>query len=73
MHSSVSIYITYYHLFTPQLQTVYIIQGWELGDFPLTIFMENRRKIEPHAIYSCLIPHLLVVFTRQLEILVTAL
>ena len=31
------------------------------------------RKIEPKEIPSCLIPHVLVVFTRQLEILVTAL
>ena len=35
--------------------------------------MENRRKIEPKEIPSRLIPHLLVVFTRQLEILVTTL
>ena len=35
--------------------------------------MENRRKIEPQEMPSRLIPHLLVVFTRQLEILVTTL
>jgi len=35
--------------------------------------LENRRKIEPKEIPSRLIPRLLVVFTRQLEILVTAL
>ena len=35
--------------------------------------MENRRKIEPKEIPSHLIPRLLVVFTRQLEILVTTL
>ena len=34
---------------------------------------ENRRKIEPKETPSCLIPRLLVVFTRQLEILVTTL
>ena len=32
-----------------------------------------QRKIEPKEIPSCLIPRLLVVFTRQLEILVTTL
>ena len=35
--------------------------------------MENRRKIEPKQIPSRLIPRLVVVFTRQLEILVTTL
>ena len=34
---------------------------------------ENKGKIEPKEIHSCLIPCLLVVFTRQLEILVTTL
>ena len=34
---------------------------------------ENIGKIEPTAIHSCLIPCLLVVFTQQLKILVTAL
>ena len=34
---------------------------------------ENRRKIEPKEIPSYLIPHLFVVFTWQLEILVTTL
>ena len=34
---------------------------------------ENRRKIEPKEIPRCLIPPLLIVFTRQLEILVTTL
>ena len=33
----------------------------------------NRRKIEPKEIPSCLIPHLLVVFTWWVEILVTTL
>ena len=32
---------------------------------------ENGRKIEPKETPSCLVPHLLVVFTQQLEILVT--
>ena len=40
---------------------------------PWLLAKENRRKIEPKETPSCLIPHLLVVFTRQLEILVTAL
>ena len=37
------------------------------------LLLENRRKIEPKEIPSCLIPCLLVVFTLQLEILVTTL
>ena len=37
------------------------------------LLLENRRKIEPKEIPSRLIPRLLVVFTRQLEILVTTL
>ena len=40
---------------------------------PWLFLLENRRKIEPKEIPSCLIPRLLVVFTRQLEILVTTL
>ena len=41
---------------------------------PWLISKENSRKIEPKETPSCLIPHLLpVVFTCQLEILVTAL
>ena len=36
-------------------------------------YWQNRRKIEPKEIPSRLIPRLLVVFTRQLEILVTTL
>ena len=35
--------------------------------------MENRRKIQPKEIPSCMIPRLLVVFTWQLEIVVTTL
>ena len=34
---------------------------------------EKKRKIEPKEIPSCLIPRLLVVFTRHLESLVTTL
>ena len=40
---------------------------------PRLLSKENKRKIEPKEIPSCLIPCLLVVFTRQLEILVTTL
>ena len=41
---------------------------------PQLLSSENRRKIEPKEIPSCLIPCLLVVFyTQQLEILVTSL
>ena len=50
------------------------------GDFPCyyacdsrLLSLENRRTIEPKEIPSCLIPHVLVVFTHQIEILVTAL
>ena len=41
--------------------------------FPPATFIGIRRKIEPKEIPSCLIPRLLVVFTRQLEILLTTL
>ena len=40
---------------------------------PRLLLLENRRKIQPKEIPSRLIPRLLVVFTRQLEILVTTL
>ena len=40
---------------------------------PRLLSKENKRKIEPKEIPSCLIPRPLVVFTRQLEILVTTL
>ena len=40
---------------------------------PWLLSKENKRKIEPKEIPSCLIPRLLVVFTWQLEILVTTL
>ena len=39
---------------------------------PQLLPKENRRKIEPKEILSSFIPRLLVVFTRQLEILVTS-
>ena len=39
----------------------------------LQIKLKKRRKIEPKEIASRLIPRLLVVFTWQLEILVTTL
>ena len=52
----------------------------EAWDFPQLLWTwsrllswENGRKIEPKEIPSCLIPHLLVVLTQQLENLVTAL
>ena len=35
--------------------------------------LENRRKRKPNKIPDCLIPHLLLVLTRQREMLVTAL
>ena len=35
--------------------------------------MENKGKLEPIETPRCLIPHLLVVFTQQLEILTTTL
>ena len=40
---------------------------------PRLLSKENERKIEPKEIPSCLIPCLLVVFTQQIEILVTTL
>ena len=40
---------------------------------PRLLLLENRRKIEPKEIPCCLIPRLLIVFTWQLEILVTTL
>ena len=40
---------------------------------PGLLSKENKRKIEPKETPRCLIPHLLVVFTLQLEILVTTL
>ena len=40
---------------------------------PRLRLLENRRKSEPKETPRCLIPRLLVVFTRQLEILTTTL
>ena len=40
---------------------------------PLLLLLENRRKIEPKEIPCRLIPRLLVVFTWELENLVTTL
>ena len=48
-------------------------QGFPHEHGPWLLSQENRRKIEPKEIPSCLIPCLLVLFTGQLEILVTAL
>ena len=44
-----------------------------LREWPPATLLENRTKIEPKEIPSGLIPRLLVVFTQQLEILVTTL
>ena len=44
-----------------------------LGMWPQLMSFANRRKIEPEETPSCLIPHLLVIFTQQLKILVTTL
>ena len=46
---------------------------WLLRTWPPATFIGKQKKIEPKEIPSCLISHLLVVFTQQLEILVTAL
>ena len=37
---------------------------------PRLLLLENRRKMEPKEIPSCLIPYILVVFTEQPRILV---
>ena len=57
-----------------------VIKSWGPGILPAyeesgprVLLLENRRKIEPKEVPSSLIPRLLVVFTRQLEILVTTL
>ena len=46
---------------------------WLLREWLPATLLENRRKLEPKEIPSRLIARLLVVFTRQLEILVTTL
>ena len=56
-----------------------VIKGWGPGISPSyyecgpLLLLENRRKLEPKETPRCLIPRLLVVFTRQLEILATTL
>ena len=57
-----------------------VINSWGAGISPgyyecgpRLLLLKNKRKIEPKEIPCCLIPRLLVVFTRQLEILVTTL
>ena len=50
-----------------------VIKSRGARDFPRLLLLENKRKIEPQEIPSPLIPSLLVVFIRQLEILVTTL
>ena len=53
-----------------------VIKSRELGFPPATMNIAPgyfHRKIEPEEIPSYLIPRILVVFTRQLEISVTAL
>ena len=40
---------------------------------PWLLLSENGRKIEPKEVPNCLIPRLLVIFTRQLEICVSTL
>ena len=57
------------------MQSVASVQGYQgLGVFsgyfecgPRLLSLESRRKIEPKEIPRCLIPHLLFVFTRQLD------
>ena len=48
-----------------------LIINYECG--PQLLSLENGRKIEPKEIPSSLIPYLLIVFTQQLEVLVTTL
>jgi len=57
-----------------------VIKWWEPGispgyykHGPWLPLKENRRKMEPKETPSCLIPHLIVVFSQQLETLVTTL
>ena len=75
--------ILVYAYFTPGMKTLYwirllfqvVIKSWGLGIspsyyecHPRLLLLVNRRKIEPKEIPIYLIPGLLVVFTRQLEI-----
>ena len=48
-----------------------LIINYECG--PQLLSLENGRKREPKEIPSSLIPYLLIVFTQQLEVLVTTL
>ena len=50
-----------------------LLRGGGRGFPPAITNVVPGRKIEAKEITSCLIPHLLVVFTWQLEILVTSL
>ena len=47
------------------------LRGRGRGFPPQQLSKENRRNIEPKETHSYLIPHLLVVFTQQHEILLT--
>ena len=58
---------------TGKVHIVYTIEPGYYECGPQLLSVENKRKTEPKEIPSCLIPHLLVVFTRQLEILETTL
>ena len=58
---------------TTSLYSRVVIKSRGPGILPRLLLLENGRKIEPKEIPSHLIPRLLVVFTRQLEILVTTL
>ena len=53
-------------------KTINISRGYYERE-PWLLSLENRRKVDPKETPSWLIAHLLVVFTRQLEILVTTL
>ena len=64
----------------PTLFIRVVIKSRGAGDLPRLLWVwprlflwENKRKIEPKEIPSCLIARLLIVFARQLEILVTTL
>ena len=58
---------------TGKVHTVYTVEPGYYECGPQLLSVENKRKTEQKEIPSCLIPHLLVVFTRQLEILETTL
>ena len=50
-----------------------VIKSCGPGTSPRLVAQEKIKKMEPKEIPSCLIARLLVVFTRQCEILVTSL